>query len=168
MSIRIRCLRCNTNHKLRSPYPVPGSEIHCPCGQLLAISYPPGLVEQIRADGGTFEDDPPPLPVAQAPKPALARDPGSRAEELFGAQPPPPAPDVPPDDSRELFSEFVYRGMRQKRRAPFRAKAPENKGPEYTELDPDPLEVECFPAEDSEPVKGEPKKSWWKNILGER
>jgi hypothetical protein len=83
MAIRVPCPRCGTRHRLQSPYPVPGAEIHCPCGQLLAVSYPSGLVEQIRASGGCFEDETAP--------------PDTQDEPVSASGPP------------ALFSEFSYR-----------------------------------------------------------
>ena len=58
MALRISCPHCGTPHRLSDPYPQPGSELQCTgCGRALAITYPVGLVEKLRARGAHFEGE---------------------------------------------------------------------------------------------------------------
>ena len=52
MALKITCPHCGTIRRLSQPYPLPGTELQCDgCGRGLAISYPPGMVDRMRAKG---------------------------------------------------------------------------------------------------------------------
>ena len=77
MALKISCPHCGEPHKLRDPYPDPGSEVQCgSCGAALAITYPVGLVERLRAKGARFQSDPATQPTpAPTPRPEQLRRP---------------------------------------------------------------------------------------------
>lgn len=55
MALKITCPHCSTPRRLSQPYPLPGAEVHCHhCGRTLAISYPQGMVERMKAKGVVF------------------------------------------------------------------------------------------------------------------
>jgi len=97
MALKITCPHCSQPRRLHSPYPLPGSEVHCrSCGRVLSISYPPGMVEKLRGKGVQFAEPvslgvdadhfiapPPDQPLPRDPAPP---DPGLQPPPGFGAQ----------------------------------------------------------------------------------
>ncbi len=67
MALRITCPHCGDKHRLAEPFPKPGSELHCACGHTLAISYPPGLTDDLRRRGKRFQGDLEPVPIPHQP-----------------------------------------------------------------------------------------------------
>ena len=75
MALKISCPHCGNPHRLREPYPDPGCEVQCEsCGATLAITYPVGLVDRLRAKGARFQSDPEPAAdPAPTPRPEQIR-----------------------------------------------------------------------------------------------
>lgn len=98
MALKITCPHCSHPRRLSSPYPLPGSEVHCrSCGRVLSISYPPGMVEKLRGKGATFSE-PASLGVSSEHHIAHAPDvPTPRAPD------PIPTPQPSPNKETELF-----------------------------------------------------------------
>ncbi|MFT5586776.1 MAG: penicillin-binding protein 1A, partial [Cognaticolwellia sp.] len=104
MALKITCPHCTHPHRLTDPYPSAGSEIQCGgCGRALAISYPPGLVERLRAKGARIQGDaraamPPAPPIDPLPS---RPTPSARPTEVASTAPPPRTePDVVPTQLR--------------------------------------------------------------------
>lgn len=104
MPLKLACPRCRAAVALHEPLPDPGDEVRCTqCGSGLTVSYPPGLVDELRAKGKRFASDPgrPPLrapsdrgrppagPASAAPRPADPRDPEPRKDRGPRGAPPP-------------------------------------------------------------------------------
>ena len=104
MALKITCPHCTHPHRLTDPYPSAGSEIQCGgCGRALAISYPPGLVERLRAKGARIQGDAPaPMPPAPPVDPLPSRPtPSARPTEVASPAPSPRTePDVVPTQMR--------------------------------------------------------------------
>jgi penicillin-binding protein 1A len=88
MPLRLTCPHCRDGISLTEPFPLTGDAVRCvSCGKRLAVSYPPGVLERLRAKGKRFRDQdetvPPPGPE---PRPAAPRPPPASA-------PPPAFPD---------------------------------------------------------------------------
>ncbi len=66
MHLRISCPHCGNPIRLSEPFPVPGTERQCVCGRALAITYPLGMMDRLKARGARFADD-------EAPEPPAAR-----------------------------------------------------------------------------------------------
>ena len=107
MALKITCPHCGTIRRLSQPYPLPGNELQCDgCGRGLTITYPKGMVDQMRGQGVDFDDpfaprdsDGRPQPV---PAPAIAQSPPSHPRPGRRADPPPlaaPPGPLPPDPS---------------------------------------------------------------------
>ncbi|MEL6345149.1 MAG: transglycosylase domain-containing protein, partial [Myxococcota bacterium] len=76
MALKITCPHCRHPRRLRSPFPLPGAELHCRnCGRVLSITYPPGMIEKLRGRGATFVEQVPPTPATAQPAPAPPRRP---------------------------------------------------------------------------------------------
>jgi hypothetical protein len=79
MPIKITCPHCEHVHRFSQPYPVPGSEVHCNCGRVLVISFPPDMMGRLESSGASFADphapapDTEPRPYQPAPTPARPR-----------------------------------------------------------------------------------------------
>lgn len=56
MPLKVTCSGCGKVFSLDRPYPVPGSEIQCECGRVLVLSYPTGLIKQLKKTGPVFEE----------------------------------------------------------------------------------------------------------------
>ena len=100
MALKITCPHCTHSHRLTDPYPTAGSEVQCGgCGRALAISYPQGLIERLRANGARIQGDapapmPPAPPVDRLP---LRPTPSASPTEVSKPAPPPRTePDVVP------------------------------------------------------------------------
>ena len=95
MALKITCPHCSAPRRLEQPYPMPGSEEQClGCGHPLSISYPPGMVDRLRARGIRFADD-----VQRAPASPPRPGPPPAAAPRSAPQPvrqPPPAPAAAP------------------------------------------------------------------------
>ncbi len=82
MPLTFTCPACGAPFRLHAPYPVPGTELKCSCGLTLALTFPPGLMARLRAEGARFVED---LPEGQAPASApagTARPPGGPARPV--------------------------------------------------------------------------------------
>lgn len=129
MALKITCPHCSHPHRLTDPYPAAGSELQCGgCGRALAISYPPGLVERLRAKGARIQGDAPaPMPPAPPVDPLPQRPtPSARPTEV--ASPAPrgrPEPDVVPTQMKTAVPAAAPRPAP----APPRAAAPPAKPP---------------------------------------
>lgn len=65
MPVKITCPHCGSKNALDEPFPLPGSQIQCAdCAARLAISYPNGVMEALKARGKRFQEE-----VAAAPAP---------------------------------------------------------------------------------------------------
>jgi hypothetical protein len=77
MPIKITCPHCEHVHRFSQPYPVPGSEVHCACGRVLVISFPPDMMGRLEASGAQLADPHAPAPDTEAgpykPAPTPAR-----------------------------------------------------------------------------------------------
>jgi penicillin-binding protein 1A len=70
MSLRITCPACSAKIPLTSPLPLPGTAMSCgECHGHLAVTYPAGVMERLRASGVQFagEDSPTLRPPTTAP-----------------------------------------------------------------------------------------------------
>ncbi len=98
MPVKLPCPRCARQIPLEEPLPLPGDSVMCSqCGSALAVTYPPGVIERLRAKGKRFSNTPwaaPPVPAEVANTDV---DPGSEAPTV--AQTPVPAP--PSEDATE-------------------------------------------------------------------
>ena len=57
MNIKLICPHCHNPQRFRPPIPQPGSQVQCnDCGNKMAITYPPGLIEQLKARQVQFEN----------------------------------------------------------------------------------------------------------------
>jgi penicillin-binding protein 1A len=73
MPLKLTCPHCNGPTRLSEPYPAAGAEVICDaCAQPLAVNYPPGVIEQLRARGKQFAEPPRPRPKAPPPPPPKA------------------------------------------------------------------------------------------------
>lgn len=104
MALKITCPHCGQPRRLHSPYPLPGSEVHCrSCGRVLSISYPPGMVEKLRKKGVRFAEQVP-----------LGDDNGHfiSPDQPLPRTPPPPQPDpglqLPPGFSNQETALFRH------------------------------------------------------------
>lgn len=59
--MKLTCPNCGRVHPLGEPYPQPGGRILCGCGRKLAVRYPTGALERLRAQGAKFLDESPPV-----------------------------------------------------------------------------------------------------------
>lgn len=89
MALKITCPHCNNPIRLEEPYPLPGTERQCGCGRALSITYPMGLMDDLRRRGVRFASEEPEAPT---PRPA------PRAPVLLNAPPagPDPTARLPP------------------------------------------------------------------------
>ncbi|MCB9793231.1 MAG: hypothetical protein H6741_10935 [Alphaproteobacteria bacterium] len=126
MALKITCPSCGRVHRLRNPYPPPGSELQCHCGRVLALSFSPQAMARIRARGETFLDQPrrlsaqnleperPPAPPAPAPMnwsaplPDYARDPEERGTVVERADMDEEAPTVMEDVPPHLLADEAF------------------------------------------------------------
>lgn len=80
MPLKLTCPNCGAAVPLTEPLPQPGDEVQCAkCAVALAVNYPPGVVEQLRARGKRFQGAPalpqtppkakPPAKLVKAPPP---------------------------------------------------------------------------------------------------
>jgi penicillin-binding protein 1A len=72
MPLKLTCPHCGHPTRLSEPLPLPGNEIQCEtCGRGLAVSYPAGVMEQLKTRGKEFQAAPPPAkkPPPRAPAP---------------------------------------------------------------------------------------------------
>ncbi|MFZ5476288.1 MAG: penicillin-binding protein 1A [Myxococcota bacterium] len=71
MALTITCPHCGRKIVLDEPYPLPGTERQCQCGRALSITYPMGMMVDLRGRGAKFaaedEDPPAPAPVSELP-----------------------------------------------------------------------------------------------------
>jgi penicillin-binding protein 1A len=101
VALKIACPHCSHPHRLSEPYPDPGSEVQCGgCGAALAITYPVGLVDRLRAKGARFLGDPAPTPspVIATPAPEQLHRPTPAPPKA----PPRPAPRPAPHERPPL------------------------------------------------------------------
>lgn len=83
MPLKLTCPRCASGVALDEPFPLPGDAVKCTdCGAGLAVSYPPGVFEQLRSKGKRFAREEP-IPAPAVPRPQVRHIP---------AAPPPPSP----------------------------------------------------------------------------
>lgn len=123
MPLKLTCPKCGSDVRLHEPLPMPGDEVHCTaCAVGLAVTYPPGIMEQLQDRGKQFADRPsgaPNVPREQRLTPAQAQGrhehlplrPGGGNATPMGTSrrptPPPapsrvtPSPKVPPPDRAE-------------------------------------------------------------------
>ncbi|MFH1467558.1 MAG: hypothetical protein ABIO70_24445, partial [Pseudomonadota bacterium] len=122
MALKITCPSCGRVHPLGEPLPLPGSSRRCPCGQIMAINFPPQVLEQLRRRGARFEPrveseakpvtPAPTLDLLVGPPPSRAgpQPPGTAAADDPFAEPPTIAtrrePVVRPGPGMEGFEEW--------------------------------------------------------------
>ena len=114
MALKITCPHCGDPHRLGEPYPLPGAEVQCRrCGRVLAITYPTGMVERLRARGTPFLDPhaspPPESDAPPAPRPPLPRAPTA---PMPSRHPPPPPRVFQPPPPGDEASPTVVTGPR--------------------------------------------------------
>lgn len=117
MALKITCPHCRTPRRLSQPYPLPGAEVHCHhCGRTLAISYPQGMVERMKAKGVVFLEPgavPDPgritdqLPKHQQDEAVRQGAPPAPAPAPAPAQSPRPAPTIDPSRETTLDDRTV-------------------------------------------------------------
>jgi hypothetical protein len=91
MPLKLTCPHCGNPTRLSEPLPLPGVEVQCEtCGLALAVTYPDGVMEQLKAKGKQFQVTPtPPAQRTSAPRrPSLPPPPKA-------PPPPPPSKAVP-------------------------------------------------------------------------
>ena len=58
MPLKLNCPRCSGGVALDEPFPLPGDAVNCThCGSSLAVSYPAGVMDQLRSMGKRFVSD---------------------------------------------------------------------------------------------------------------
>ena len=83
MPLKLTCPHCGHPARLTEPYPLPGSRLQCAgCGSGLAVTYPDGVVDQLRSRGRMFQSE----DQAATPRAAQRSRPTPKA-----AAPPPPS-----------------------------------------------------------------------------
>jgi len=93
MPIKLTCPHCGSVHRIASPYPMPGAELHCDCGRVLVVTFPPDLMARMRRGGARFQEPvaeaPGAAPYQPAPTPARRREgAGTGAARPRAAKPP--------------------------------------------------------------------------------
>jgi penicillin-binding protein 1A len=85
MPVKLTCPHCGKPTPLDEPLPLPGAEVMCEsCGLGLSVTYPTGILEQLRQRGKAFQPD---VPQDRG------RGPGDpTARRATPKAPPPPAP----------------------------------------------------------------------------
>lgn len=92
MPLKLTCPECQQAVPLAEPFPLPGSLVQCPsCTTGLAVTYPSGFIEKLKARGKRFAE--------AAPAPAPARPAAAAPKRPPVAPPPPPPPKVDPPSS---------------------------------------------------------------------
>ncbi|TNE91836.1 MAG: hypothetical protein EP330_03815 [Deltaproteobacteria bacterium] len=76
MSLKLSCPTCGEKNRLAEPLPLPGHTVPCSaCGTSMAVTYPPGVMEKLKAKGKTFRPEPEARrPMAAAPRPRVEED----------------------------------------------------------------------------------------------
>ncbi len=73
MPLKLTCPRCSSGVSLREPFPLPGDAVSCTrCGANLAVTYPPGVIDALRARGKRFAHAEP-RPAPRIPRAELPR-----------------------------------------------------------------------------------------------
>ncbi|MEQ1500742.1 MAG: hypothetical protein ABMB14_00860, partial [Myxococcota bacterium] len=90
MPLKLVCPNCRADVRLSEPLPRPGAAVQCErCATALAVTYPPGVMEQLQARGKRFADaSPGPAPTVPraSPSPASGRSsPGRGASSSGGS-----------------------------------------------------------------------------------
>ena len=63
MPLKLVCPNCRADVRLSEPLPLPGAAVQCErCATAIAVTYPPGVIEQLKARGKRFVDSPAPAP----------------------------------------------------------------------------------------------------------
>ncbi len=80
MPLKLTCPSCGQPTRVSEPYPMPGAEVMCTaCGVAMSVSYPPGVMQQLRDRGKLFVEDKPqpaiPVRAGKAPAPPPAPPP---------------------------------------------------------------------------------------------
>lgn len=90
MPLNLPCPECGAKIPLSEPFPQPGAMLKCTtCGKGLALTYPDGVVDQLRARGKRFVGDRP----RQVPDPTVHPiDTAPRRAVPSAPPPPPPGP----------------------------------------------------------------------------
>ncbi|MFT4623567.1 MAG: penicillin-binding protein 1A [Myxococcota bacterium] len=111
MPIKLTCPRCGTPLPLSEPLPQPGDEVHCgSCGAGIAVTYPEGVVQRLKARGKVFAGSEATEVVRRrvpaAPLPSSPRF----TPEPMPAPAPAPSPSGPsPTSARTEAYEFANR-----------------------------------------------------------
>ncbi|MCB9668181.1 MAG: transglycosylase domain-containing protein [Alphaproteobacteria bacterium] len=103
MPLNLPCPECGAKIALSEPFPQPGSQLKCTtCGRGLAVSYPDGVVEQLRSRGKRFVGERRAVPDPAAHPVDAPRVPSA---------PPPPPPgrrrEPPPTQATEVLGDRV-------------------------------------------------------------
>lgn len=57
MPLKLVCPNCRADVRLDEPLPLPGAAVQCErCATAIAVTYPPGVIEQLKARGKRFAD----------------------------------------------------------------------------------------------------------------
>jgi len=125
MPLKLTCPSCGDPTRVAEPYPLPGAEIMCThCGTAMSVSYPPGVMKQLRDRGKRFaEDQPPtppprrePIPEPRRPDPMAPPPMPGPASELTAELPTQVAPDAA--DSRRIDLDALPGRAAPRRRPP--------------------------------------------------
>ncbi|MCB9678867.1 MAG: transglycosylase domain-containing protein [Alphaproteobacteria bacterium] len=94
MPLNLPCPQCKAKNPLDEPFPLPGAQLKCVgCGSGLAVSYPTGVYDKLRALGKRFEGDGVADPGAYAPEMRIPKAPPPPAPKKKGKAAPVPEPD---------------------------------------------------------------------------
>ncbi len=159
MPLKLTCPHCGHPARLNEPYPLPGVRLQCEgCASGLTVSYPDGVVEQLKARGRMFLSEE--AAVAQNTRPPrAAAPPPPTAPPATHAAPSKAAPRVdrptevpttvdptvlqPPDDDAQ-FERTVRTGRTPYGALPAGANEPEAAHAGFTDAD-DPTELDRGP-----------------------
>jgi len=100
MPLRLTCPHCGNPQRLDEPFPLPGTQIQCEaCGAALAVTYPDGVMEQLKERGKTFQSEDSVrqeasyaaarAPKAEVPSPPSAKPLSWKAASTAAPKPPP-------------------------------------------------------------------------------
>lgn len=117
MPIKTQCTQCQASIPLREPLPLPGESVQCgECGSSMIVSYPPGILESLRAKGKEFATTRPPTQRDRPSAPPQSEEAVSGPTDR-SADPPPPAqfhaapPSEPVPPRPRLRSPWVMKIM---------------------------------------------------------
>ncbi len=105
MPLKLTCPHCRQPTRLTEPLPLPGGQVQCEgCRAALTVTYPQGVMEDLKRRGKQFVPTHEPVQRTAAPKsapsPAKAQPPAGKpsAPPPTGRKPRAPAPPPPRDD----------------------------------------------------------------------